>query len=201
MGHPHFVMGKKKQSVEKAGPPARWAGPPADWKGSLQTGYSSATISARPALVQTPETGRRSVMFTHANSDNQQSGMQAYWLSIFLGAFLLFAVQLVLGKYFLPWFGGTPAMWTTCMFFFQTLLLAGYAYAHGLASRLSARAQSIAHSTVLLLSLLLLGWRAVVWRSPLTPDIGWRPYSSDHPVWHLIVLLLASAGLPYFVLS
>jgi hypothetical protein len=140
-------------------------------------------------------------MFTHANSDNQQSGMQAYWLSIFLGAFLLFAVQLVLGKYFLPWFGGTPAMWTTCMFFFQTLLLAGYAYAHGLASRLSARAQSIAHSTVLLLSLLLLGWRAVVWRSPLTPDIGWRPYSSDHPVWHLIVLLLASAGLPYFVLS
>ncbi len=129
------------------------------------------------------------------------TGLPFYWSAIFLGAFLLFAVQLVLGKYFLPWFGGTPAMWTTCMFFFQTLLLAGYAYAHGLASRLSTRAQSIAHSTLLLLSLLLLCWLAVVWRSPLTPDISWRPHGSDHPAWHLIVLLLVSAGLPYFVLS
>ena len=64
--------------------------------------------------------------------------MPPYRFTIFLGAFLLFAVQLVLGKYFLPWFGGTPAMWTTCMFFFQTLLLAGYAYAHGIAKPLSA---------------------------------------------------------------
>ncbi len=133
--------------------------------------------------------------------DKSRAGMPPYWFSIFLGAFLLFAVQLVLGKYFLPWFGGTPAMWTTCMFFFQTLLLAGYAYAHGLASRLSHRAQSILHSTPLLASLLLLGYLGMRWRSPLMPDISWRPHGSERPAWHLVVLLLVSAGLPYFVLS
>jgi len=67
--------------------------------------------------------------------------MQPYWVSIFLGAFLLFSVQLLLGKYFLPWFGGTPAMWTTCMFFFQTVLLAGYAYAHALTRWFTPRTQ------------------------------------------------------------
>src|SRR6476646_1691591 len=76
-------------------------------------------------------------------------GMQVYWAAIFLGAFLLFSVQLLLGKYFLPWFGGTPAMWTTCMFFFQTLLLAGYAYAHGLARWCTPRNQGYLHSAVL----------------------------------------------------
>ena len=74
------------------------------------------------------------------------TGMQPYWISIFLGAFLLFAIQLLLGKYFLPWFGGTPAMWTTCMFFFQMLLLAGYAYAHALANWFSLRVQGLLHS-------------------------------------------------------
>src|SRR5215467_8187047 len=130
-----------------------------------------------------------------------RDGMPPYWLTIFIGAFLLFAVQLVLGKYFLPWFGGTPAMWTTCMFFFQVLLLGGYSYAHGLANRLKPQTQSIIHSTLLLLSLLLLGSLAVVWGSPLLPDLSWRPQGSEHPVWHLILLLMVSAGVPYFVLS
>src|SRR5882724_2211009 len=85
-------------------------------------------------------------------------GMQPYGLSIFLGAFLLFAVQLMLGKYFLPWFGGTPAMWTTCMFFFQTLLLAGYAYAHALANWFSPRMQSYLHSALLSSSLVVLSF-------------------------------------------
>src|SRR6266702_7528243 len=79
--------------------------------------------------------------------------MQPYWVSIFLGAFLLFAVQLMLGKYFLPWFGGTPAMWTTCMFFFQVLLLAGYAYAHALANWFSPRIQAALHCVLLLAAL------------------------------------------------
>src|SRR6478752_6100651 len=75
-----------------------------------------------------------------AARDQGPRGMQGYWLAIFLGAFLLFSIQLLLGKYFLPWFGGTPAMWTTCMFFFQVLLLAGYGYAHALATWFSPRA-------------------------------------------------------------
>src|SRR5712692_3326730 len=134
-----------------------------------------------------------------ANSSAER--MQPYWFSIFLGAFLLFAVQLLLAKYFLPWFGGTPAMWTTCMFFFQTLLLAGYAYAHALANWFTPRTQSYLHSALLFSSLLVLAFLAVVWGTPITPNVSWRPQSSDHPVWSLTVLLAISAGLPYFVLS
>ena len=139
-------------------------------------------------------------MSTHTNLENQQASMLQYRVTIFLGAFLLFAVQLLLGKYFLPWFGGTPAMWTTCMFFFQSLL-AGYAYAHALANRFSPRTQSALHSALLLASLLLLAFLALVWHSPLTPDASWKPHGSDHPIWSIIALLAVSAGLPYFVLS
>ena len=70
---------------------------------------------------------------TAALPRNAPAALPFYWLTISLGAFLLFAVQLILGKYFLPWFGGTPALWTTCMFFFQALLLAGYTYSHVIA--------------------------------------------------------------------
>ena len=75
-----------------------------------------------------------------------------YGFTIFCGAFLLFQVQLILGKYILPWFGGTPAVWTTCMLFFQLLLLGGYLYAHFLSSKLSARTQAIVHIAVLSVS-------------------------------------------------
>jgi hypothetical protein len=47
-------------------------------------------------------------------------------VTIFLSAFLLFEVQPMIGRYVLPWFGGGPAVWTNCMLFFQTMLLAGY---------------------------------------------------------------------------
>src|SRR5881275_978359 len=89
-----------------------------------------------------------------------------FLVSIFLSAFLLFSVQLVTGKYFLPWFGGTPAMWTTCMFFFQVLLLTGYGYAHGLASHLGARSQARLHVFLLFGSLLVFAGLATAWKSP-----------------------------------
>ena len=66
--------------------------------------------------------------------------MAAYALTVFLSSFLLFQVQPIIGKYILPWFGGSPAVWTTCMLFFQVALLAGYGYAH-LASRMEGRRQ------------------------------------------------------------
>src|SRR5512144_3235025 len=115
-------------------------------------------------------------------------GSLAYGVVIFLSAFLLFAVQLILGKYFLPWFGGTPATWTMCMCFFQTVLLAGYAYAHGIAS-LNARKQVVVHSALLLLSLAALAVTAKMWHAPLTPDLSWRPQGNTAPAWHLLVLL------------
>jgi hypothetical protein len=118
----------------------------------------------------------------------------------FLSAFLLFMVQLLMGKLLLPWFGGTPAVWTTCMLFFQVLLLAGYAYAHGL-TRLPARLQGKIHASLLLLSLALLGaawWR---WGSPLIPGDSWKPVASDAPQARILTLLLVSIGLPFFLLS
>jgi hypothetical protein len=135
------------------------------------------------------------------NEMPQQAAIQPYWISIFLGAFLLFAVQLLLGKYLLPWFGGTPAMWTTCMFFFQVLLLAGYAYAHAMASWCSSRTQAIVHSFLLLGSLLLLAISAAAWHSPLTPGANWRPQGSSHPIWQLVIVLAVSAGVPFFALA
>src|SRR5437879_7206429 len=90
-----------------------------------------------------------------------------YGIAIFVSAFLLFEVQLLVGKYFLPWFGGTPAMWTTCMFFFQTLLLLGYLYSHSVAALLPLSSQGKLHSAVLLGALVWLGISAIAWHFPL----------------------------------
>jgi hypothetical protein len=114
-------------------------------------------------------------------------------LTIFLSAFLLFEVQPMMGRYVLPWFGGGPAVWTNCLLFFQTVLLAGYAYAHWLGSRRSVRFQAITHSAVLALSLLFL---------PIGPHAAyWKPASSDDPSGRILFLLLATAGGPYLALS
>ena len=124
-----------------------------------------------------------------------------YGFTIFCGAFLLFQVQLILGKYILPWFGGTPAVWTTCMLFFQLLLLGGYLYAHLLSTKLSGRTQTIVHITVLGLSVSLLVIGALFWKTPLLPGPSWRPTSSDFPVSNILRLLLVAVGLPFLCLS
>ena len=118
----------------------------------------------------------------------------------FLSAFLLFMLQLLMGKILLPWFGGSPAVWTTCMLFFQVVLLCGYAYAHGL-TRLPSRAQGRIHCGLILLSVALLGvawWR---WGSPIIPSAEWKPVGSDGPQMRILTLLLVSIGLPFFLLS
>ncbi|MBL9216472.1 MAG: hypothetical protein JNG83_13430 [Opitutaceae bacterium] len=113
-------------------------------------------------------------------------------LTIFTGAFLLFLVQPLIGKYILPWFGGTPAVWTTCLLFFQTVLLGGYAYAHWLTDRLRPRTQAAVHLVLLAASLLWL---------PITPDAGWKPAPGDEPTLRILLLLAATIGLPYLLLS
>jgi hypothetical protein len=123
-----------------------------------------------------------------------------FGITIFLSAFLLFWVQLLLGKYILPWFGGAAAVWTTCMLFFQVLLVGGYAYAHWLSS-LKSRAQALLHCALLVSSLLLLGFLAIIWNSPITPGSNWKPHGADHPVFQIVTLLGISVGLPFFVLS
>ena len=118
--------------------------------------------------------------------------MLAFSLTIFWGACLLFLVQPLIARFILPWFGGGPAVWTTCMLFFQVLLLGGYAYAHFSISRLSPRRQVITHLSLLALAVLLL---------PITPGDQWKPADGSHAAGHILLLLLACLGLPYLVLA
>ena len=79
-----------------------------------------------------------------------------YALTLFLSALLLFLVEPMVAKMLLPKFGGTPAVWATCMVFFQAVLLAGYAYAHAATKYLGLRRQVLVHCVLLLLPLLVL---------------------------------------------
>ncbi|MGD0093397.1 MAG: fused MFS/spermidine synthase [Planctomycetota bacterium] len=118
--------------------------------------------------------------------------MAQYSIPIFIGAFLLFLIQPLMGKFILPWFGGTPAVWTTCMLFFQVLLLCGYGYAHLSVSYLKPRAQAALHVVLLLVSLVFL---------PVMPDVSWKPPGPEAAAWRILALLTATAGLPFLLLS
>jgi hypothetical protein len=124
-----------------------------------------------------------------------------YAISVLLSAFLLFQIQPMIGKHILPWFGGTPAVWSTVLLFFQALLTAGYAYAYWLHERLGDRLQGIVHVILLGISLAFLMLAAYSWPSPLTPDAAWRPFGSASPIWGVFRVLAISVGLPYFLLS
>ena len=113
--------------------------------------------------------------------------------TIFLSSFLLFVVQPLIARLILPWFGGSAAVWTTCMLFFQALLLAGYAYAHLLVSRVrSAKAQALVHTVLL---------AAAVATLPIAPAEAWKPLGGENPVGRIVLLLGATVGLPYFLLA
>ncbi len=127
--------------------------------------------------------------------------MLYYMIAIFLSAFLLFQIQPMLGKYILPWFGGTPAVWSTSMLFYQILLLGGYAYAHWLVDRIRPRRQGMIHLGILAVSLVLLLVAALSWKSPITPDTLWKPAGDDSPIVDIFKILTAAIGLPYFILS
>src|SRR5437870_434188 len=127
--------------------------------------------------------------------------MAIYAFVVFLGAFLSFQVELVLGKYVLPWFGGTPAVFMSCIFFFQIVLLAGYGYVHVGSRAASPRTAGLMQMAALLASLASLLWRVFSWPSPITPGPAWKPRAGDDPAWSILALLAASVGLPYFVLS
>lgn len=127
--------------------------------------------------------------------------MWVFATTIFLSAFLLFQIQPLIGKYILPWFGGTPAVWSTCMLFFQVLLLGGYAYAHGLASKLNPKRQTLLHSCLLAVALLLMVVTAFVWPSPITPGAEFKPVDSSLPIPRILMVLALGVGLPYFLLS
>ena len=113
-------------------------------------------------------------------------------LTIFISAFLLFQVQPLIARYILPWFGGSPAVWSTCMLFFQVGLLVGYSYAHVISKYLSTKKQVIVHFALLGLSLLLM---------PITPSEIFKPDDASSPVFDIILLLLSTVGFPYMLVS
>src|SRR5437868_2860523 len=114
-----------------------------------------------------------------------------YAATIFLSSFLLFLVQPLIARLILPWFGGSAAVWTTCMLFFQVVLLAGYAYAHAL-GKLGGRRQPIVHTILLIAALATL---------PIMPSEGWKPDGGQEPITRILLLLGATVGLPYFLLA
>ena len=118
--------------------------------------------------------------------------MLLYALTIVVSAFLLFQVQPVIAKIILPWFGGSAAVWTTCLLFFQMVLLLGYLYSHAVIRYLKPRAQMLLHAGLLLASVVVL---------PIYPNVSWKPVGSAEPTLQILGLLAVTVGLPYFLLS
>lgn len=118
--------------------------------------------------------------------------MTLYGLVIFLGAFLLFQVQPLLGKALLPWFGGSAAVWLACLMFFQIALLLGYLYAHLLMHRVPPRQRRWMHLALLLAGCALL---------PVLPSAAWKPPDPQSPVLRIVIALAATVGLPYLLLA
>jgi hypothetical protein len=113
--------------------------------------------------------------------------------TIFLSAFLLFLVQPVIAKQILPWFGGAAAVWATCLVFFQSVLLIGYAYSDWTTRLLAPRKQAWLHMTLLAVSLVMM---------PIIPSADWKPgEGGGEPMLLILGLLGVTIGLPYFLLS
>jgi SAM-dependent methyltransferase len=115
-----------------------------------------------------------------------------YAAPILVGAFLLFQVQPIIARMILPWFGGSAAVWTTCLLFFQSVLLLGYLYAHVLHWALRPNAQAAVHILLLAASVAVL---------PILPSAAWKPAGTEDPSLRILLLLAATVGLPYFLLS
>jgi hypothetical protein len=112
--------------------------------------------------------------------------------TIALSAFLLFLVQPIIARQILPWFGGSAAVWTTCMVFFQVALLAGYFYSDLVIRKLAPRAQATVHTVLLLASLAFL---------PITVSEAMKPTDATEPVGRILLLLAVTIGLPYLMLA
>ncbi len=118
--------------------------------------------------------------------------MLLYALTILASAFLLFQVEPIIAKIILPWFGGSAAVWTVSLLFFQLALLAGYLYAHASVRYLKPRAQMVVHVGLLAVSLLAL---------PIYPREAWKPGPGEDPTFGILRLLTVTVGLTFFLLS
>jgi len=143
--------------------------------------------SASPASLLTSNLGSDG-----GQARQRPASLALYAVTIFFSAFLLFEVEPIIAKIVLPWFGGSAAVWTTCLLFFQAVLLAGYLYAHVAMRRLAPGTQTWVHIGLLAVSLLAL---------PVIPNAGWKPMGNEDPSWRILGLLAVTLGLPYLLLS
>lgn len=114
-----------------------------------------------------------------------------YSLTVFLGAFLLFLIEPIIAKRLLPWFGGSAAVWITCLVFFQTALLFGYLYADFTTRHLTIHSRVTVHIVLLAASLLFL---------PIAISPYWKTGAGE-PTWRILALLTGSIGLPFLLLG
>jgi hypothetical protein len=114
-----------------------------------------------------------------------------FQLTIAVGAFLLFLVEPMAARFLLPWFGGSPSVWSTCLLFFQAALLGGYVYAH-VTRRLGPGTQARLHLVLLAIALATL---------PIIPSPSWKPTDPSHPAGKILLLLSVTVGLPYVLLA
>lgn len=124
-----------------------------------------------------------------------------FGLAIFISAFLLFQVELIIAKFMLPWFGGTAAVWATCLLFFQVILFAGYFYTHKISSSLRLNQQGKIHLVFLAVAGLFILWAWFSWGSPFLPGVDWKPIPGSAPILGIVRLLLIAIGLPFLLLS
>lgn len=115
-----------------------------------------------------------------------------YAAIILVSAFLLFQVQPLVTKHILPWFGGSPAVWTVCILFFQVVLLAGYVYVHVSQMWLRPAQQVVVQLAIIVAAAMLLG---------VLPEKRWQPREPGDPIEQILVMLVVSVGLPFFVLA
>ena len=134
-------------------------------------------------------------------TNDARTGRLPFAFAIFVSAFLLFQVQLLMGREVLPLFGGAAAVWTVCVFVFQLLFLAGYAYSHAITQWFALRRQVIVHGALLGASAIYLGVMAYLRSAPIAVGTDWRPPPGASPTWTIVEFLMRAIGLPFFLLS
>src|SRR5262245_20078633 len=158
---------------------------------SLRRGLS---MSQSNVVGRRSESPASSAARQESSAPAGRSSALAWWsaATILVSAFLLFQVQPIISKKILPWFGGSPAVWTTCVLFFQLALLGGYGYSHWI-NKVPLRRQGIIHAALLLLALATLPF--------FPPWNWWKPADGTYPAMRIMLLLLCVVGPTYFMLS
>src|ERR1700675_2524596 len=161
----------------------------------------SATVEISPVPAPSHAGATASAGSSAAPTNDARTGRLPFAFAIFVSAFLLFQVQLLMGREVLPLFGGAAAVWTVCVFVFQLLFLAGYGYSHGLATWLPVRKQITGHGALLAPSAIFIAVQAYTYSAPIGSAANWQPRPGADPTWAIAQFLISAIGLPFFLLS